>query len=88
MANLNKIVCMKKFEIRNDSCIERNHEPLIKSIWELENAIKVEGYAPIETKEYEIYPDFKGYPIRSYRNIDREGNRFLFLSIVDFKTEV
>lgn len=57
-------------------------------IQELESAKEVEEYAPIETKEYEIYSDSKGYPIRSYRNIDREGNTFLFLSIVDFKTVV
>lgn len=51
-------------------------------ILELESAKQVEEYAPIETKEYEIYSDSKAYPIRSNRNIDREGNTFLFLSIV------
>lgn len=54
-------------------------------ILELESAKQVEEYAPIETKKYEIYSDSKGYPIRSNRNIDREGNTFLFLSIVDLK---
>lgn len=42
-------------------------------IQELENAIKVEKYAPIETYEYKPYSDAERNAIQSNKNIYRKG---------------
>lgn len=50
-------------------------------IQELENAVKVEKYAPADTHEYEPYSDAKGNPIHSKRNTNRKGTMLVLINV-------